>query len=158
MVENASSHIINCFNNNFESFSVLDTSACLCNMHWVNAKCGVAFLLKALKPNLLPIMEGAPFVHTEETMLHERSLLVKNSSKNFFTSVTFADVAREGFAEQNSSLKAVVFKLFKQVAVCRYFWASSGQSQRLSLIVLPIKMFSKKKGLHSISSQNHSDL
>ena len=43
---------------------------------------------------------------------------------------------------------AGVSKLFEQGAACRFFWAYSGQSQRCSLVVLPIKVFSKKKSLH----------
>ena len=51
---------------------------------------------------------------------------------------------------------------FRAGAVCRYFRAPSGRSQRRSLVILPIKVFSKKKkGCHlnsesyfSILSQN----
>ena len=41
-----------------------------------------------------------------------------------------------------------VSKIFEQGPVCRFFWASSGQSQKCFLVVLPIKVFSKKKDHH----------
>ena len=48
--------------------SILDTSACLSNMQYMNAICGATLLIKLLKSDLHPIIAGAPFVHTAETM------------------------------------------------------------------------------------------
>ena len=72
-------------------------------MQCVNAICGATLLIKPLKPDLHPIIAGASSVHTAETIFQERPLLVKKSSKIFFTSMTFA-VVISCLQKRNSSL------------------------------------------------------
>ena len=72
-------------------------------MQCVNAICGATLLIKPLKPDLHPIIAGAPSVHTAETIFQERPLLVKKSSKLFFTLMAFA-VVISCLQKRNSSL------------------------------------------------------
>ncbi|CAK8695022.1 unnamed protein product [Clavelina lepadiformis] len=62
--------------------SIFDASAYLCNTECVKLMSGYSLPIKPLKPDLQPIMVGAPSVFTAETMLQERPLLVKKLSKS----------------------------------------------------------------------------
>ena len=82
---------------------ILDTSAFLCNMQCVNATRGPTLLIKPLKPDLHLIVAGAPSVRTAETIFQKSPLLVKKSSRIFFTSMSFA-VVISCLQKRNSSL------------------------------------------------------
>ena len=84
---------------------------CLSVQH---AICRALLFIKPLKPDLHPIIAGAPSVHTAETIFHESPLLVKKSSKIFFTSMAFA-VIMNCLSKRNSN-----FLSFERKVQMRY--------------------------------------